>query len=193
MTRPYKSQTTQNNEKNVSTYRHKQTQKGHNMQFHTPAIMLISALLLPFSAIAAPKISLNVRAEIEVSVEENGKQVTKRIEAGAVEPGQEVIYTLSYHNSGDEKATKVNLNNLIPENTSYIANSAWGKNSDIQFSVDSGKSFKKPSLMSYEVSGENGKKEKVQASPEKYTDIRWTVKEIPANKRGEVGFRITVN
>ena len=82
---------------------------------------------------------------------------------------------------------------MIPANTTYKPGSAWGDNSEIQFSIDEGNSFKQPSLLVYEVSDDKGGKEERKASPDKYTHIRWIVKEIPGNSKGEVGFRITVN
>ena len=155
--------------------------------------LIISVLLLPISAIAAPNIKLNVRAEVEVTVEEDGKQIIKRVEAQEVEPGQEVIYTVSYNNNSDDGAFNVKLNNKVPDNTTYKTDSAWGQNSQIEFSIDRGATFKQASLLEYEVTNASGEKEKRTASPEKYTNIRWIVKEIPGNTQGEVGFRIKVN
>ena len=155
--------------------------------------LTICALLLPISAIAAPSIKLEVRAEVEVAVEEDGEQVIKRVEAKEVEPGQEVIYTVSYRNNSADGAFNVKLNNKIPDNTTYKTDSAWGSNSQIEFSIDQGANFKQPSLLEYEITNDSGEKVKRTASPEKYTNIRWIVKEIPGNTQGEVGFRIKVN
>jgi uncharacterized repeat protein (TIGR01451 family) len=171
----------------------KKTRKGQNMTTKPLISLFLAVLLLPISAIAAPKISLNVRAEVEVTTEEDGKQVTKRVEASEVTPGQEVIYTLNYINASPDKALNVKLNNRVPANTTYKPDSAWGENTDIEFSIDAGKTFKQPSLLVYEVSNNKGEKEERKASPEKYTNIRWTVKEIAGDSKGEVGFRIKVN
>lgn len=159
----------------------------------TLAALLATALLLPATAIAAPEISINMRAEIEVTVEKDGKEVIERVAAAEVVPGQEVIYTLSYVNASADKALNVVLNNLIPANTSYKPDSAWGENAATQFSIDNGQTFKQPALLAYEVTNDKGEKQKRKASPEKYTNIRWIVKEIAGNSKGEVGFRILVN
>lgn len=156
-------------------------------------IMLLATLLFSASVFAAPKVTLNMTAEKEVTVEENGKMVQKRVVAETVEPGDEVIYTLSYSNAGDEVAKNVKMNNKIPENTSYLIDSAWGENSAIQFSIDAGKTFKDPSVLVYEITDGDGKKIKRKVTPDKYTDILWVVKEIPAGKSGTVGFKIKVN
>lgn len=156
-------------------------------------ISLFFTLTASFNTLAAPKIDLNMRAELEITVKEDGKDVIKRIEAKEVEPGQEVIYTLTYVNSGDEGAFNVKLNNQIPVNTTYKAGSAWGDNAAIEFSIDDGQSFKQPALLVYQTTNADGETIEHKASPEKYTHLRWIVKEIPADSKGEVGFRITVN
>jgi uncharacterized repeat protein (TIGR01451 family) len=171
----------------------KKTRKGHNMTTKPLISLLLTVLLLPISAMAAPKISLDVRAEVEVIVEKEGKEITTREEATEVTPGQEVIYTLAYVNSSADKAINVKLNNQIPDNSAYKPDSAWGDNAEIQFSIDEGKTFKPPSLLVYEVSNNKGEKEERKANPEKYTHIRWVVKEILGDSKGEVGFRIKVN
>lgn len=150
-------------------------------------------VLLPSLAMAVPKVSLELKAEIEVTVEENGKMVTKRIPAAEVEPQKTLFYTLNYTNAGDSVATAVEVKNKIPENTVYVLDSAWGEGSNIQFSIDGGKTFGAPSLLTYDVKGADGKTVKKKATPEKYTDIMWVVKEIPAGKTGSVGFNVKVN
>lgn len=154
---------------------------------------VLVAMLLPGLALAAPKVVLDLKAEKEVVVEENGKQVVKRVPADKVETGKPVFYTLSYKNEGDAPAANVEIRNKIPENTVYVLDSAWGEGTDIQFSIDKGKTFKKPSLLVYEVKGPDGKAAKKQATPDSYTDILWVVKEIPAGKSGQVGFTAKVN
>lgn len=155
--------------------------------------MLVATLVLaPGLAAAAPKVVLDLKAETEIEVQEGGKTVKKRVEAKEVAPGKEVLYSVTYKNQGDQPATQVELKNHIPENTVYVLESAWGEGADIQFSIDGGKTYKKPSLLYYEVKGENGKIEQKKVSPEKYTDVMWIIKSIPPGKTGNVGFRVMV-
>lgn len=149
--------------------------------------------LVPFLALAAPKVTMNVKAEIDVAVKEGDKTEIKRLPATEVVSGNEVFYTITYKNEGDALAGNVEVKNRIPDNTSYVLESAWGEGADIQFSIDDGKTFKKPSLLYYEVKGEKGKIEQKMVSPEKYTDVMWVIKEIPAGKAGSVGFRVRVD
>lgn len=155
--------------------------------------LVLSLLLVPFLAFAAPQVSIDVKAEMEKEVKEGEKMVKKRVDAAEVPPGSEVFYTVTYKNSGDEAAKSVEVKNRIPDNTIYVLDSAYGEGADIQFSVDKGVTYKKPSLLVYEVKGEKGKIEKKMISPEKYTDVLWVIKEIPAGKSGSVGFRVRVN
>ena len=152
---------------------------------------LITLLLLaPAVALAQPKISVSMKAEKEVVEVINGKQVTKRIPAQTADPGQRLIFTLQYKNDGNEKATNVKVDNPIPENTVYVVGSGIGKNSKMLFSIDGGKNYKQPSLLTYEETLPDGKRIKKQASPEQYTHVRWVISEVPPGKEGTVGFQV---
>ncbi|MCC1496384.1 hypothetical protein [Alcanivorax sp. 1008] len=144
-------------------------------------------------AMAAPQISLQISAEKDVvEVDENGQQVTRRIAATDTVPGDVLFYTINYSNTGDEAARNVRLDNPVPEATSYQANSAWGENSEILFSIDGGKTFKKASNLTYQVTGTNGQPEDRQASPEQYNAIRWIIEEVGAGAQGSSGFSVVV-
>ena len=58
-------------------------------------------------------------------------------------PGDEVRYTITFENDGPNRsdAGTVVITNPVPENTQYIADSAFGSGTTIQFSVDGGKTF----------------------------------------------------
>ena len=154
--------------------------------------ILIALSILPTLALSAPDLKLTVSAEVEVIIEENGETRTQLITAEDVQPGQEVIYTLNYINQGEESAFDITLNNQIDLNSTYQLGSAWG-DADIQFSVDGGQSFNTASLLVYEFETADGTKQQRQASPDRYTNIRWIIKEIAGGARGQVGFRVTVN
>lgn len=156
--------------------------------FTIAALLLVA---LPLAAWAQPKIAITIKAEKEVTVTVKGKQVKKKIAAKGVQPGEEIIYTLSYVNSGTEAATDVIISDPIPAGTAFIPGSAT-EVGDLTFSIDKGKSFKKPTLLTYEVKSGDGKIQKRVASPEDYTDIRWTLPSVPAGGKGSVNFRVKV-
>ena len=118
--------------------------------------------------------------------------MTRKVAAATIDPGNVIFYTLTYINKGDEAANDAVLDDPIPKGTVYLPGSAVGSGSDITFSIDGGKTFKKPSLLTYDIKLPNGKIEKRVASPEEYTNIRWTVKSIPAGGTGQVGFQVRV-
>lgn len=155
----------------------------------TVAALMLAAM--PFTAWAQPKVTITIKAEKEVSVTAKGKQVKKRVAAKGVQPGEEIIYTLNYANSGTEAAKDVVISDPIPAGTSYIPGSA-SELGDLTFSIDKGKSFKKPTLLTYELKGSVGKVEKKVATPDEYTDIRWTIPQVPAGGKGSVSFKVKV-
>lgn len=152
---------------------------------------LAAVLLLAATAWAAPLVTLAIKAEKEIVVEEDGKKVTKRVSAEEAAPGETIIFTIAYANTGDEAATNVVVNNPLPEGTAYVLGSAT-EIGEVTFSIDGGQTFKKPSLLTYETTAPDGTKEKRTASPEQYTHVRWQLPEIPAGERGEVSFRVKV-
>lgn len=152
---------------------------------------VLLTLLAPMVALAKPEIKLEMQAQKEIVVVEDGKAITRRVTAETIESGNEIIYTIHYRNSGDETATNVVVNNPIPKDTAYILGSATGRGAEITFSIDGGVSFKGPSLLSYEVDTPEGKVKR-QATPEHYTHIRWVVEAIPVQIDGELGFRVKV-
>jgi uncharacterized repeat protein (TIGR01451 family) len=156
-------------------------------------LMVVAAiLLLPVWAMAKPLVSVSITAEKEVKVVKDGQKITKKVAATRIDPGDVIFYTLNYINSGNEAATNVVLDDPIPMGTVYLPGSAFGSGADITFSIDGGKSFKKPSLLIYEVKVQNGAVEKRTASPEEYTNIRWLINRIEAGAKGNVGFQVKI-
>jgi len=158
------------------------------------AVLTVAAIVLlslPQAAWAQPKVAITIKAEKEVTVAIQGKQVKKKIAAKGVQPGDEIIYTLSYVNSGTEAATDVVISDPIPAGTAYLPGSA-SEEGELTFSIDKGKSYKKPTLLTYEMKAGDGKMQKRVATPEDYSDIRWVIASIPAGGKGAVHFRVKV-
>lgn len=151
-------------------------------------VMALSVMLMAVEVMAKPLISVSMKAEQEIIVNNQAK----RIAIDKVASEDVVVYTISYVNSGNEAATNAVLDDPIPRGTVYVNGSAFGNDADVTFSIDGGKTFKKPSLLTYEIKMPNGKVEKKTASPEQYTDIRWTISKVPAGGKGQVGFKVKV-
>ncbi len=162
------------------------------MRKQVSLMVVLAALLFSSAALAKPLISVSITAEKEVTVRKDSKKATKRVAATRIDPGDIVFYTLNYINSGDEAATRAVMDDPIPLGTVYLPGSAFGADAEITFSIDGGKTFKKPSLLTYEVKLPNGKSEKRTASPEEYTHIRWVIDRIDAGAKGTVGFQVRI-
>jgi uncharacterized repeat protein (TIGR01451 family) len=155
------------------------------------AVVTLAIIVLPLTAWAKPNITISIKAQKDVVVTENAKQVKKTVEATDIAPGEVITFILSYSNTGDETATSVVISDPIPEGTVFMPGTATEKG-DLSFSIDKGKTFKKPSLLVYETTTASGKKEKRVASPEEYTHIRWIIPSIAAGEKGDVSFRVKV-
>ena len=158
------------------------------MRKFIPLLIALVFLMLSAEVFAKPLISISVKAEKEVIID----KVTKKVAANPVDSGDVIFYTLSYVNSGNEAATNAVMDDPIPKGTVYLPGTASDDNADVTFSIDDGKTFKKPSLLTYEIKQPNGKMEKKVASPEQYTNIRWIIKMIPAKGSGQVSFQVRV-
>lgn len=159
-------------------------------------LLLISALLallggVSLSARAADDaIKLTSIAQVEVEV--TGKDGKKTFALAPVEkavPGTEVIYTTTFENRINKAASNIVISNPIPEHTKYTAGSAFGKDCEILFSADGGKSFAAAEKL--KIKDANGVER--TALPKEYTDIRWIYKgQLAPGKSGEVGFRSVI-
>ena len=157
----------------------------------TVLIAFMAWLMLAVSVIAKPEVTIMTISEKEVVETIDGNEAKRRIETSEIEPGETLIFTMKYTNKGEDRVLNVIIDNPIPPESVYVVGSASsGVGSEIKFSIDGGKTFNLPNLLTYEVDNPSGYPFIKTASPEQYTNIRWVVKEIPAGKEGEVSFRV---
>lgn len=114
-----------------------------------------------------------------------GKVVTKRVPAKTVVPGGEVIYEISYDNTGKAPATDVAINNPLPPELALVEVEGTPV-TDV--SVDGGKSFGK--LAELTVTGKDGKARAAQTAD--VTHLRWIVARVEPGAKGKVTFRARV-
>jgi uncharacterized repeat protein (TIGR01451 family) len=159
----------------------------------TTISIMLALLLLPAAAWAQQKspIELKSLAEVDVTVTNaKGEKEVARVEASkaTVVPGDVVIFTNQYANTGDKPATDVVIKNAVPEHMIFVDGSAEGKGTRIEFSVDKGKTYGAPDKLT--VTNAQGATRK--AAAQDYTNIRWTVEKLPPGARGSVSFRAKV-
>jgi uncharacterized repeat protein (TIGR01451 family) len=138
-------------------------------------VLSVVLLLAPTFTTAQQQDGIEVKtiAEIEV-VEQNAKgekvKVRKEAAQAKVVPDDIIIFTTTYVNKGREPATGVAITNPIAPEMSYVAGSAEGKGTRIEFSVDNGKTFASPEKLI--VRDPKGGVRKAAASD--YTAVKWT-------------------
>jgi uncharacterized repeat protein (TIGR01451 family) len=151
------------------------------------------ALLGSYSTVAlAADAAIQVTSIAQVEVEtvgKDGKKLLKRMPPDMVIPGTEVIYTTTFKNMIKKPVGNIVIDNPVPNDSEYKAGSAFGRDCDILFSVDGGKTFGHAEELT--VKDADGKERPALAR--EYTHIRWTYKvQLAAGKSGEVGFRATI-
>lgn len=154
-------------------------------------VLLAGLLLLGGSALAQQgTIKLEHRAEQWESVtDDNGIEQTRLVEAARVLPGEEVLFTVTYINVGDEAAEDVVITNPVPDHMFYVNNSATGDNTSITYSVDGGETFGAPQdlLITDALGAER------PAAAKDYSHIRWVVDGgVTAGASGTVQFTAVV-
>jgi len=139
-------------------------------------------------ALAADDVVLSLTAQEEVIVtDKSGNKTVKLVVPDHIEPGDIVLYSITYNNKGKKSVDSIVINDPIPENTVYIADSATGKATDITFSVD-GKHFAAADKLMVK---EDNKMR--LARSDEYHHVRWTlVSSVPAGGKGSVGFKARV-
>lgn len=140
------------------------------------------------AADGAVKVTSIAQTEIEVT-DRKGKKTYKRTPVEKAVPGTEVIFTTTFENTIAQSVNDISINNPIPKDTEYKPGSAFGKDCEILFSADGGKTFG----YAEELKVKDGKGNERIALPKEYTHIRWNHKvPLAAGKFGEVGFRAVI-
>jgi len=157
----------------------------------TAKSVLVAALLLCGNALAQQgAIRLEHKAEQQETVtDENGIEQTRLVAAARVLPGEEVLFTVTYTNVGDEAAEDVVIINPVPEHMFYVNDSATGENTSITFSVDGGETFAAPQdlLITDALGAER------PAAAKDYSHIRWVIEsDVTAGGSGTVHFAAVV-
>ena len=134
-------------------------------------IFLSSPLLLVAAAVFAQSqpITVNTVAEKEERyTDEQGVERSRLVPVNTVIPGDQVVYTITFANTGDQAAEGIKIVDPIPEQMQYVANSAFGPGTTITFSADNGQTFASADAV---MVSDNGTRR--NATPGEYTHIQW--------------------
>lgn len=158
-------------------------------------VFALALSLLPLLAWGQQKGSIQVTSMAEVEIIEKnkkGKDVVRRKDASTVTvvPGTIVLFTTTFTNIGEQPATDVVITNPVPEHMTYVAGSAKGKGTKLEYSVDGGKTYAEPQKL--RTRDARGRVRKAEAR--EYTHIKWTLtRSLQPDGSGTVTFRARVN
>lgn len=156
--------------------------------------VVVTLLLAPALLRAQQKSTIELTSLAEVEVAEKNARGEKRVirkEAALakVVPGEVVIFTTTYRNTGKQPATGVSITNPVPGHMVYIDKSAEGKGARIDYSIDSGRTYGGPAALT--VTDGQGRVRPAVASD--YTVIRWVLTApLAPGGAGTVSFRARV-
>lgn len=155
-------------------------------------LILIVAVSFTTTVSAQEQGHLNVRTLVqkeEVTVNDAGETERRLVAADTVVPGDDVVYTITFTNISEESAENVVITNPISNNLTYVAGSAFGPGTVIEFSVDGGQTYGQPNEL---VVGTNGGQR--PAGADDFTHVRWTMEsELAAGAQGLARFRARLN
>lgn len=153
------------------------------------SFVLLALLLTSFVATAQETGTIRIQTSADVEIIEtdaSGETVTRLEQASKVVPGDIVIYTVSFSNTGSEPAENVVITNPVPRHMEYVEGTAFGPGADISFSIDGGQSWGAPEELV--ITALDGSQRPAQASD--YTDIRWILRnELQPGAQGFARFR----
>lgn len=137
------------------------------------------------------KLDLKTTAEKEVKVKQSGKTITKRMPLDKASPGDVVVYTIIYSNVGKGPVLDAVIVDPIPKGVRYIADTAEGKDAEVVYSTDNGRTWQSSPVT--QMKKPDGSLEKKPVSTERYTHIKWMIKKpVASGQYGRVSFKVTV-
>ncbi|GAA5524217.1 hypothetical protein Maes01_00771 [Microbulbifer aestuariivivens] len=148
--------------------------------------LTLAAVLLGAALPTLAAVELETRAFREVAATNAaGQQVTRLEPLQSAAPGQEVIYVITYRNTGDQPAQGLVVNNQVPAQMEYVGGSAEGERAQIAMSVD-GSTF--GPLASLRVPTADGALRPAEAAD--VTALRWTIEgAVAPGTSGTVRYR----
>ena len=149
--------------------------------------MIITVSVLLLAGAANADVVLEAEALTEVTTtNEVGQEVTTLMPAGKVVPGDEVIYTITYANSGMEPAADVVITNPIPDHMVFTEVEASPSGASVSVSADGGSNYGTPRNLT--VTDAKGQLRPATAAD--FTHVRWTFeKPLDPGAEGSVSFR----
>jgi len=149
--------------------------------------IIATVVVLLLAGVAQADVVLEAAALTEITMtNEAGQEVTTLAPAGKVVPGDEVIYSITYVNSGTEPAADVVITNPIPDHMVFTEVEAGPSGANVSISADGGSSYDSPRNLT--VTDAKGQTRPATAAD--FTHVRWTFENpLDPGAEGSVSFR----
>lgn len=153
------------------------------------AALLSTVSVAAFAAGGSLKLTHDVYSEVEKK-DEAGHWGKVRVFTHKAVPGDTVLYVTTVENVGKKSVDAgAAVTAPVSEHTEYQADSAFGANTEMRFSIDGGKSYASPDKLTIKTS--DGAVLRAPATA--YTNIQWIFKsQFAPGATGEVGFRAII-
>jgi uncharacterized repeat protein (TIGR01451 family) len=150
-------------------------------------LVFMTTLATMTQAMEAVELRTQLVAEVRESAGTQERPTFRMVPATRLAQGQVVYYTLKITNPTPVFANKVQVSQMIPANTVYVAGSAAGPGADVEFSVDGGQTFAPAGNLKL-ADGVT------RAPPGRYTHIRWQLRNpLAPGATALARFRATFN
>lgn len=154
---------------------------------------VLPLLMAAAAAWATAKPDLRVEVRVERELRQLGMDGVEHVvlePATDVRPGDLLVCTVQYRNSGDAPAVNAAVTQPVPEGTVLVPNSALGARATVEYSLD-GKSFGKwPQVIRADASGRS---ETVDAPPAAVRQVRFVWREpVPVGGSSSASFKVVV-
>lgn len=144
------------------------------------AILALILLCVAGTAHAAGKVALDSQVFVERTMTDNGRPRTILVQPDVVTPGDNLVFVLSYRNTGSTAASNLVVTNPMPDAVAY--QQARGA----EVSVDGGRNWGQ--LAALTLAERDGRRR--TARPGDVTHIRWLLsKPVPVGGAGKLTFR----
>jgi len=164
----------------------------NNLAMTIAKILLLAVLLILSGNALAQQDTIRLEHKAEQRqrfTDDNGAEQTRMVPAGRVLPGEELLFTVTYTNVGEQPAENITITNPVPEHMDYVLRSAAGDNAAVTFSVDGGESF--GAAQELAVTDAQGTQRPAAAGD--FTHVRWVVaSDVAPGDSGTVQFTAIV-
>lgn len=154
-------------------------------------LVLVLVAMTTFATLVGATEAVELRTQLIAEVRETTGPAERpgfrMVPAKRLAQGQVVYYTVRITNPTPVFANKVQVSQMIPANTTYVAGSAAAPGADVEFSIDGGQTF----APAADLKLPDGV---TKAPPERYTHIRWRLRNpLAPGATALARFRATFN